>query len=158
MGAPLDRKDFVSTPNCLAAANNATQQKCMNNFYGSKAGQVVTFLSPLQMIPYWGQNPTKTGVENTIGLGSKAVVLQHAADHAAQPAVQTIFQEMESAAGPVEEFIGWLAPKALNFAKAAAPAVWLYAGGADMIAHSTCAINASPDPIANGTAMLQGIP
>jgi hypothetical protein len=77
------------------------------------------------------------------------------AENAAQPAVQTIFQNVGTLTGPIEEAVGWLAPRALNLAKVGGPLLWGTASVIDIMAHGTCAMEADP---AAANAALQSIP
>lgn len=67
------------------AANNGAQsppQQCLNQVYNSVPGKAIQFFSLVQMIPGFGQDPLISSAENVVGLGSKAVVVQHAAENA----------------------------------------------------------------------------
>ena len=46
-------------------------QKCVNDFYSSKPGKVVQFLSPLSLIPAWNPNASKNQADWAEAIASK---------------------------------------------------------------------------------------
>ena len=129
------------------SAATPQQQKqvvqCLNNFYNSALGKAVETLSPLQMVPGFGQNPLFSIGETAVGVSSKAAVVTQTAENAGQPAITTIFSNVGSLAGPLERGLGWLARGTLRVA----PLVWVGAAQADLTIHAACQAAASPDPV-----------
>jgi RHS repeat-associated protein len=138
------------TPGTKGCFNVPTaRQQCLNQFYNSALGSGVQFLSPLQMIPGWGQAPQKSILETAIGLGTKATVLTAAAG-VGQPVIQALSTDGWNLAGPIEQFLGWAGSNTLSFAKVAGPLAWGSGAGLDVLAHVACAL----DPNSSG----EGIP
>ncbi len=139
----------------MKAANNspqAQQQKkkqCVSDFYNSKAGTAVKFGSPLALLPLWnpeyGDNLKEWGIAifgklgGLFGSGGMSGTTELTTLKGTVTVGSKLELGTEAVLGAVE--------------KIATPAV-IYATAGDMIAHGTCAIIASPDPVATGTAAL----
>jgi len=153
-GGSTSQPQPTSNPSPTPANNapkSSVEQQCLSQFYSSGPGKAIAFLSPLQVIPGWGQDPLKSTVEYTVGLAAKYGILKTAANGAAQPAVQTIFTDATSYAFPR------LMPAVLSLTKVAAPYIYGYAAGLDVLAHAGCASVASQEagmstvsPVAQG--------
>jgi hypothetical protein len=124
----------------FVAANNsglptpAQVKQCLGESYKDAQGKAVELLSPLQMVPGFGQNPLFSVGETAVGVTSKAAVVTETAETAGQPAITTIFSNGWSLAGPIEQGLGQLANGLLS----AAPYLWGGAAIADLNAHAVC--------------------
>jgi RHS repeat-associated protein len=115
---------------------NTLQQtkECLDQTYETMPGKVVETLSPLQMVPGFGQDPLFSIGETVVGVTSKAAVVTQTAENAGQPAITTIFSNVGPLAGPLERSLGWLARGTLRFG----PLLWVAGAQADLLVHAQC--------------------
>ncbi len=120
------------------------QRKCLKDFYNSRPGKVIEFLSPLSMV--WGSDPTKWALEAAAGGLAKGAGLTSAANWSDNAVIVTI-NGASKIAGPLEgpiasRVVSPLAGGILKVIGKVGPAIPVIAALADATVRAACQ---SPD-------------
>lgn len=106
---------------------------CLGEIYGTGLGKGVQALSPLQMIPGFGQDPLFSMGETAAGVSTKYAAINEIAGTAGVP-LSTLSGNSWTLAGPAEQLAGAAARGTLE----AAPYAWGAAAIADLMIHAQC--------------------
>jgi RHS repeat-associated protein len=125
------------TQAAIIKLRSSIKEACLNQAFSTPVGKLLQFVSPIQMIPGWGQSPARSTLATAESIATKGTIITGAAS-AGRPLIQTLSSDGWNLAGPLERLIGWTGTKALSLVKVAGPWVWGGAAGIDILAHAGC--------------------